>query len=104
MLRLVLKWSLAIVISLLDLAPPPVSPQMRGARLGDYLARGLHTDITFQLEDGTRQAHKPLLMARCDMMQVETLFKQYLQKKKIYEHVICRLCSLTTSWRARLAW
>jgi len=33
------------------------------------LSSGLFSDILFQLEDGTLAAHKPLLMARCDMMQ-----------------------------------
>ena len=33
------------------------------------LLDGLFSDIIFRLEDGTAAAHKPLLMARCDMMR-----------------------------------
>lgn len=33
------------------------------------LSQGLFSDILFKLDDGTHAAHKPLLMARCDMMQ-----------------------------------
>jgi len=41
-----------------------------GEQMGDMsLAQGLFTDIVFKLDDGTQAAHKPLLMARCDMMQ-----------------------------------
>ena len=29
----------------------------------------LFSDIVFRLDDGTASAHKPLLMARCDMMR-----------------------------------
>lgn len=32
------------------------------------LHKGLLTDITFEVDDGIVSAHKPLLMARCDMM------------------------------------
>lgn len=32
------------------------------------LEGGLFSDVMFQLEDGTMAVHRPLLMARCDMM------------------------------------
>lgn len=32
------------------------------------LEGGLFSDVMFQLEDGTAAVHRPLLMARCDMM------------------------------------
>ena len=32
------------------------------------LADGLFSDVLFKLEDGTCSAHKPILMARSDMM------------------------------------
>lgn len=39
-------------------------------QMGDLCVRqGLFSDILFKLDDGTHAAHKPLLMARCDMMQ-----------------------------------
>jgi Rho-related BTB domain-containing protein 1/2 len=43
-------------------------------KLGDQMSelgvsQGLFSDIIFKLDDGTHAAHKPLLMARCDMMQ-----------------------------------
>eukprot|EP00092_Neocalanus_flemingeri_P023709 GFUD01025714.1.p1 GENE.GFUD01025714.1~~GFUD01025714.1.p1 ORF type:complete len:574 (+),score=111.78 GFUD01025714.1:98-1819(+) len=41
-----------------------------GEHMGDMcLAQGLFSDILFKLDDGTQAAHKPLLMARCDMMK-----------------------------------
>lgn len=30
---------------------------------------GLFTDVMFQLDDGMMAAHRPMLMARCDMMR-----------------------------------
>jgi len=33
------------------------------------LSRGQFSDILFRLDDGTLPGHKPILMARCDMMQ-----------------------------------
>ncbi|XP_054265747.1 rho-related BTB domain-containing protein 1-like isoform X1 [Macrosteles quadrilineatus] len=33
------------------------------------LAQGLFADVLFQLDDGSLSAHRPLLMARCDMMR-----------------------------------
>lgn len=39
-------------------------------RLRDLcLTQGLFADVMFQLDDGCLPAHKPLLMARCDMMR-----------------------------------
>ncbi|BES96792.1 Rho-related BTB domain-containing protein 1 2 [Nesidiocoris tenuis] len=39
-------------------------------RLNDLcLSQGLFADVIFQLDDGCIPAHKPLLMARCDMMR-----------------------------------
>ncbi|XP_073969852.1 rho-related BTB domain containing isoform X3 [Rhodnius prolixus] len=39
-------------------------------RLSDLcLNQGLFADVMFQLDDGCLPAHKPLLMARCDMMR-----------------------------------
>lgn len=41
-----------------------------GEQLGEIgLTQGQFSDVLFKLEDGTQGAHKPLLMARCDMMQ-----------------------------------
>ncbi|KAK8729402.1 hypothetical protein OTU49_008816, partial [Cherax quadricarinatus] len=43
--------------------------QMLCGRLKELcLEGGLFSDVMFQLEDGTTAAHRPLLMARCDMM------------------------------------
>lgn len=33
------------------------------------LGQGLFADVLFQLDDGSLSAHRPLLMARCDMMR-----------------------------------
>jgi Rho-related BTB domain-containing protein 1/2 len=39
-------------------------------RLQDIsLGQGLFSDIVFQLDDGSFAAHRPMLMARCDMMK-----------------------------------
>lgn len=39
-------------------------------RLQDLcLGQGLFSDIVFQLDDGSFAAHRPMLMARCDMMK-----------------------------------
>jgi len=43
-------------------------------KVGEHMSemcvtQGLFSDILFKLDDGTHAAHKPLLMARCDMMQ-----------------------------------
>ncbi|XP_049777442.1 rho-related BTB domain-containing protein 1 [Schistocerca cancellata] len=39
-------------------------------RLEDLcLGQGLFSDIVFQLDDGSYSAHRPMLMARCDMMK-----------------------------------
>ncbi|KAK7792778.1 hypothetical protein R5R35_004888 [Gryllus longicercus] len=39
-------------------------------RLQDLcLGQGLFSDIVFQLDDGSYAAHRPMLMARCDMMK-----------------------------------
>lgn len=41
----------------------------RMARLRELaLERGIATDVTFQVDDGMVHAHKPLLMARCEVM------------------------------------
>lgn len=43
--------------------------QMLSGRLKELcLEGGLFSDVMFQLEDGTTAVHRPLLMARCDMM------------------------------------
>lgn len=43
--------------------------QMLSGRLKELcLEGGLFSDVMFQLEDGTAAVHRPLLMARCDMM------------------------------------
>lgn len=33
------------------------------------LGQGLFSDVLFQLDDGSLAAHRPMLMARCDMMK-----------------------------------
>lgn len=33
------------------------------------LEQGLFADVIFELDDGAYPAHKPMLMARCDMMK-----------------------------------
>jgi len=39
-------------------------------RLQDLcVGQGLFSDIVFQLDDGSFAAHRPMLMARCDMMK-----------------------------------
>ena len=46
----------------------PLQIQLRG--LSEVcLLDSLFSDIVFRLDDGTASAHKPLLMARCDMMR-----------------------------------
>ena len=64
----------------------------------------------FALDDGVVHAHKPLLMARCDMMQVAVkqleifLRTQLLLKMNFDQNVVhSRRCSPTASWRAQLA-
>ncbi|XP_031751066.1 rho-related BTB domain-containing protein 2-like isoform X1 [Xenopus tropicalis] len=40
----------------------------RANRIKECLSRGVFSDIVFKVDDGTVQAHKPLLIANCDWM------------------------------------
>uniref|UniRef100_A0A0K2VAD6 BTB domain-containing protein n=1 Tax=Lepeophtheirus salmonis TaxID=72036 RepID=A0A0K2VAD6_LEPSM len=42
--------------------------------------QGLFADIFFSLDDGTCSAHKPLLMARCDMMHAMFSHEDFVEK------------------------
>ncbi|RWS14053.1 rho-related BTB domain-containing protein 1-like protein [Dinothrombium tinctorium] len=48
------------------------------SRLKNLLLQNLFADVCFQFDDGVCFAHKPMLMARCDMM--EAMFKGYFRE------------------------
>ncbi|CAG2062936.1 unnamed protein product, partial [Timema podura] len=63
-------------------------------RLQDLcLCQGLFSDIVFQLDDGSFAAHRPMLMARCDMMKA--MFSGDFRESNA--KVVSRACSLDSS-------
>lgn len=57
------------------------------------LEGGQFSDVLFQLEDGTTAVHRPLLMARCDMMHAMFSGDFRESNAKVVSHsIVCCEC------------